>query len=446
MPEVAQEQFAESRAFLNLVRQQWERMGIGNLEAVELGLRQALLKDGRQLLENLLEQGCPDLPDSTSRPGEKAHPNRSKKVETLFGPIQIRRDYFYSPANRQGRIPLDEALALVDGSSPGLIRLASRAAARSGYEAASQDLEVLAGVKIDGRQIQRIVQQSGPRVGQELLQGTCVSQNPIPIMYLEVDGTGVPMMPEELLGRKGKQPDGSAKTREVKLGCVFTQSTTDPEGQPLRDHQSTTYAGSFAPAEAFGLKIRNEARRRGIGLARIVVFLGDGAAWVWELARLNFPMALCILDFYHALEHLNELCKTLYADQGNWVTRMQEQWYHQMENDGIENVIASARRRLSQLDPALQEKIEKQIAYFQNNKERMRYKTYRQKGYFYGSGVVEAGCKTVVGQRLKQSGMLWGRPGAENVLELRCALLGNRWNECWNRINGSDYLQIKAAA
>ena len=411
-----------------------------------MGLRQALLEDGRQLLQNLLEQCSLDLSNTISQPGEKCHPDRTKEVDTLFGPLQIRRDYFYSPSSGQGRIPLDEALGLMDGTSPGLVRLASRAAARSGYEAASQDLEALAGVKIDGRQIQRIVQRSGPQIGQQLLQGPCVIEKSIPIMYVEVDGTGVPMRPEELAGRKGKQPDGSAKTREVKLGCVFTQTLTDDEGDPVRDHQSTTYMGSFEPAEAFGLNIRHEAQRRGIGSALIVVFLGDGAAWVWELARLNFPQAICILDFYHALEHLNALCKNLYAGRENQVTRMQEQWYHQMENDGIDEVIVSARRRLSGLDPALHEEIEKQIAYFENNQERMRYKTYRQNGYFYGSGVVEAGCKTVVGQRLKLSGMLWGRSGAESILELRCALLGNRWDECWNRIHHSDYLQIKAVA
>ena len=136
----------------------------------------------------------------------------------------------------------------------------------------------------------------------------------------------------------------------------------------------------------------------------------------------------------------------LYAGQEPWIRRMQAQWYEQMENDGIEEVIASARRRLSELDRASHEELEKQIAYFENNKQRMLYKTYRQKGYFCGSGVVEAGCKTVVGQRLKQSGMLWGCPGAQSVLELRCALLGNRWDECWNRLHQSDYLQIKAVA
>lgn len=405
-----------------------------------------MLKDGRQLLEKLLEQCAGELPDNSSQLGEKCHPDRSKDVETLFGPIRIRRNYFYKPPMKHGRVPLDEALGLRDGSSPGLVRLASRAAARCGYEAASQDLQALAGIKIDARQIQRIVGQSGLMIGHQLLQGPCVIEQPIPIMYVEVDGTGVPMMPEELVGRKGKQADGSAKTREVKLGCIFTQTTTDEEGYPLRDHQSTTYMGSFEPAEAFGLKIRNEAQRRGIGSARVLVFLGDGAAWVWELARVNFQGAICILDFFHAVEHLNDLCKTLYAGNEHWISRMQERWYQQMENDGIEDVIASARHRLGELEAAFQPEIEKQIAYFENNKNRMLYKTYRQKGYFYGSGVVEAGCKTVVGQRLKQSGMLWGRPGAENVLQLRCALLGNRWDECWDRLYHSGYLRINAVA
>ena len=138
--------------------------------------------------------------------------------------------------------------------------------------------------------------------------------------------------------------------------------------------------------------------------------------------------------------------QNLYVGSEHWINKMREQWYQQMENDGIEEVIASARRRLSELDPDQHEEIEKQIGYFENNKQRMLYRTYREKGYFCGSGVVEAGCKTVVGQRLKQSGMLWGRPGAQNVLELRCALLGNRWDECWNRLHQSDYLDIKAIA
>jgi hypothetical protein len=424
-----------------LVRQQWEREGVGNLEAVELGLREALRKDGCKLLEKLLQDFSQSLLEAVSQPGEKHHPDRPKSFDCLFGSVHLKRDYFYRPSENTGRVPLDDALGLVDGSSPGLVRVASRAAARSGYEAGSQDLAAYAGIQIEGRQIQRLVQYSGPLIAQELKKGPCKIEQAIPVMYVEVDGTGVPMVPEELVGRKGKQPDGSAKTREVKLGCVFTQTTTDDEGNPLRDPGSTTYVGSFESSDSFGLKVREEARRRGIGSAQKIIFLGDGAAWVWEVARLNFPTALCILDFYHAMEHLFELCRSLYTNQ-KWIDRIQNQWVELMEQDGIEEVMAAARRRLKDLSPDLWESVEKKIAYFETNKGRMLYKTYRGNGYFYGSGVVEAGCKTVVGQRLKLSGMLWSRPGAENVLELRCALLGHRWDECWNRVHQNDYLTI----
>jgi len=261
------------------VRADFARQGVGNLEAVELGLRQALLKDGRQLLEGLLNQAEESLSDKASRPGEKCHPKRLKQAQTIFGPVQLRRRYFYHAASQSGRAPLDQALGLIHSFSPALVRLSARAAARQGYQAASDDLRALAAIEIEGRQIQRLVNRVAPQVAAQLKQGQVPDTDPIPILYVEVDGTGVPMVARELAGRKGKQPDGTAKTREVKLGAVFTQTHCDEEGRPERDYASTTYVGSFESAEAFGRRIREEARRRGIGRAGQVVFIGDGAAW-----------------------------------------------------------------------------------------------------------------------------------------------------------------------
>lgn len=231
------------------------------------------------------------------------------------------------------------------------------------------------------------------------------------------------MVAEELAGRQGKQPDGSAKTREVKLGSVFTQTTVDEAtGLPLRDPNATTYVGSFETAQDFGLRIRREALRRGMGRALKIVFLGDGAAWIWELARVNFPMALEILDLYHALEHLHELCQGLYRGQPSWAGRMEAEWEQMFKADQVGEVIAATRRRLQQLGPRGEETLEAQIAYFEHHQSRMLYKTYRDQGLFYGSGVVEAGCRAVIGQRLKESGMFWTEQGATSILTLRCAL------------------------
>ena len=125
---------------------------------------------------------------------------------------------------------------------------------------------------------------------------------------------------------------------------------------------------------------------------------------------------------------------------------MKDQGKDMLKRDRVADVIMEARRRLHDLGPQEDDSLEKQIAYFENQQSRMLYKTYRDQGFFYGSGVIEAGCKAVIGQRLKESGMFWTESGASSILTLRCTLKGNRWDECWNRLNNSDYLKIKLAA
>ncbi len=410
-------------------------------------MREALLKDGRLLLQQLYAQTDLSIPDNTSRRGEKIHPARPVQMHSIFGLVELRRNYFYHPDTGRGRFPLDEALGLVESFSPALVRLAARAAAQESYEAASQDLAALAGIPIEGRQIHRLVNQIGDKVASALEEGPNTDDKAIPIMYAEVDGTGVPMVADELAGRKGKQEDGTSKTREVKLGAIFTQTKVDEEtGLPLRDPDSTTYVGSFETAEEFGGRIRHEALRRGSGRAGKIVFLGDGAGWIWELARINFPSAILILDFYHVLERLHELCQGLYGEQSLWAGRREEDWKQMLKEDQVAMVIIEAHRRLQDLGEQKSDTLEKQIAFFENQKSRMLYKTYRDQGLFYGSGIIEAGCKSVIGQRLKQSGMFWTERGALSVLNLRCALKGNRWDECWDRLNDSDYLKIKLVA
>jgi hypothetical protein len=325
--------------------------------------------------------------------------------------------------------------------------LGARAAAQEGYESASADLRAQAGLAIEGRQIQRLVNQVAPAVAAQLEAAPVdADPAPIPVLYVEVDGTGVPMVAEELAGRAGKQEDGSAQTREAKLGAVFTQTQTDEAGLPVRDYQSTTYVGSFESAPDFGTRVRAEARRRGLGRAAKVVFLGDGAAWIWELARVNFPLAILILDLYHALERLHELCEGLYGAGSPWAERMHTAWTAQLKADGVAEVIAAARRRLAQLGPQPDDTLEKQIAYFEHHQDKMRYATYRAQGLFYGSGVVEGGCRSVIGQRLKESGMFWTQGGAQSVLTLRVALKSHRWEECWDGLHDSHRLQIRLAA
>jgi hypothetical protein len=434
-----------------VVRADFAQKGVRNMETVEMGLREAITKDARRILERLYQDPDLTMPNHAGRPAEKCHPGRAKEVETLFGPITLRRNYFYNESTDEGRAPLDDALGLVNGYSPSVVRLSNRAAARMGFAAASSDLAAMANVYLDGRQIQRLVNLAAPLVAvqrQHVRLARDAKSDPIRVFYVEVDGTGVPMDRAELVGREGKQPDGTAKTREAKLGCVFTQTQCDAEGNPVRDYESTTYVGSFQTSAEFGGTIRAEACRRGLGRAVRVVFIGDGAAWIWELARVNFPTAVQILDLFHALERLHALCDGLYGVGSAWAQRMEDQWEQAFKEDKVLDVIAAARSRLKDLgdQPDGPDSLDKQIAYFENHHHRMLYQTYHKQGLFYGSGVIEAGCRAVIGQRLKQSGMFWSQAGAQSVLDLRCILMSNQWDLCWDLVFQSCYLRGISAA
>ncbi|MCC6159951.1 MAG: hypothetical protein IT350_18000 [Deltaproteobacteria bacterium] len=194
---------------------------------------------------------------------------------------------------------------------------------------------------------------------------------------------------EEVAGRKGKQPDGSSKTREAKLGCVFTQTTVDEKRRPVRDPDSTTFAGAIGTAEEFGWRTYAEARRRGLEKAARVAVLGDGVEWIRNLAETHFPGATQIVDLHHAREHVSDLIKILWPHDEDQQRRMRMGWWTALN----ENRVAD----------------------------------FRAQGLFVGSGVVEAGCKTVIGMRLKQSGMEWSLRGANAVIALRCNNLSGRF-------------------
>jgi Uncharacterised protein family (UPF0236) len=414
---------------------------------LELGIREALLRDGLRALEAVLNDPHWRLEQDQTRSGEKCYAHRPTTVDTLFGPAAFRRNY-YTDGQGGGRAPMDQALGIVEGCTPALARLMCRAGAVEHYEAAAQSLNEYSGLTIPGRRIQRMVNRLGPQMAQWPRPRAEVSA-PVPadqVFYVEGDGTGIPVRPEETQGRKGKQAGQRAKTREVKLGCVFTQTKEDQEGKPVRDSESTSYVATLQPAAEFGTLLRAEAIKRGLALARLIVFLGDGAAWVWELARVNFPGALFILDFFHAVEHLEWLTQALFGEPTEQSKTQCEKWAKMLKEqpDGLDAVLQEARLALPRGGKRREAALD-QIAYFENNTDKMRYAEYLDRGLFIGSGVVEAGCKTVIGQRLKQSGMFWGLTGAQNVIDVRCLLENRQLGLFWEQYRQPLPIVAKAA-
>jgi hypothetical protein len=171
-----------------------------------------------------------------------------------------------------------------------------------------------------------------------------------------------------------------------------------------------------------------------MGSAGKVVLLIDGAAGLEHMGKDCFKDAVQIVDFYHGLEHAGQVLDAQIGKNPPEREARLSRWAKRLLKDKVESLIAETRQASAGTPQA--QAVEEALGYFERNIPRMQYGTFRKNGWFIGSGVVEAGCKTVIGARCKQSGMFWSRPGAENVLALRCIHASRRHGEFWkHRLN-----------
>jgi hypothetical protein len=420
---------------------------------LEVLLRAAVFKSTNQLMGYLFQK-LTDRIDATyqPKPGFARKGRAQLTVDCIFGSFAIVRDYYHHEGKGLGHYPFDAALGLEGGKTPALARLVClEGADQDSYQQAEEHLKQTGGIHISARQIQRLVQQvgAGAQIWQEReALKPLPKTRPVPILYVSGDATGLPMRKEELEGRKGKQPDGSAKTRSAYLGCVFTQHKTDEKGHPVRDYESTTYVSNMGPLEEFGPLLRQEAIRRGLSQAKKVVFLVDGAEGLENMGHSNFKDAIQIVDFYHGADHAGDVVAALLGSKEHPEYKARRsRWVRRLLGNGVNNLIEETRQECAGKPQAQQ--VYEQLGYFVHNSQRMQYRTFRRQGLFIGSGVVEAGCKTVIGSRCKQSGMFWSTPGAENILALRCIHASRRRDQFWKerlntRATANDCLDLAA--
>ena len=411
-----------------------------DLEAWETLLLQAARQGGAGVLATLLihwqRHGPRQAIPCPCGQRMRSRGRRSKHLLTTLGKVPFARSFYQCAHCHQNRFPDDERLDIVQTSySPGVRRLMARAGSQSQFEQAAQDLSCYASLELDPREIERVAQDVGREVEQWLsAQQTQILQQERPTaapqslakFYISFDGTGVPIRKAELVGRRGKQADGSARTREAKLGCVFTQVGLDREGNPQRDTDSTTYVGAIESSTLFGWRIYAEALRRGLAQAREVIVLTDGARYNRTIVQTHFPAAIYIVDLFHAYEHLTTVAQILWGQQA----RASQTWRDLLQAGDIPLLLRKAGKHLPRSAQS-KKSLLKELGYFENNAPQMRYAEFREKKLFVGSGVIEAGCRTVIGQRLKQSGMHWSVRGANAIIALRCCILSNRFEDFW---------------
>jgi hypothetical protein len=406
-------------------------------------VRSAMHQAGAAALAELLQFPVPDQRTIPCPCGEQARYRelRSKTVLTAVGPVEVSRPWYLCPHCHEGQFPADRELDVVNTEfSPGVRRMQALVGQDAAFDHGREQIKLLAGLEVTTKSVERVAEAIGAdivRAEQQEIERAVQLDLPIivgeavPILYVQMDGTGVPVVKKETVDRKGKLEGLPAHTREAKLGCVFTQTGWDEQGFAIRDLDSTTYTGAIETADLFGKRIYVEAWKRGWSRAETKVVIGDGAEWIWNLAKEHFPGAIQIVDLFHARQHLWDLARLLYPRdtkrRNAWIGLHQKRW---LDKGKIAKLVASLHS-MQTADADLARKIGNEADYFTTNAARMNYPKFRKQHLFVGSGVIEAGCKTVIGHRLKQSGMFWTVNGANSILALRCSHLNGRFEDYW---------------
>ena len=414
-----------------------------DFEAVETAVRRQALRFAARVVEQRLNADHSDF-TGASRPCSGGRParyvdRRAKPFQSVLGELRLERAYYYCAACQRGFSPRDRQLGMEDTSlSPAVTRMIGTVGALVSFQEGSELLRELAGVEVGAKQVERTAEALGAEVAEDEREQveTCREGSLPPTLYLGLDGPGIPMRREELQGRTGKQADGSAQTREVKVCALWSAESRDAEGLPRRDEGSVSYSAAIEtaarrdtdpqPAE-FTQRVEREAKRRGFSQVPRQVVIGDGAPWIWNLAEELFPQALQIVDRYHVKEHLSQVAKALYG-QEETARRWARRRHQELDSGRWRNLTRTLARHAARSPEA-----RNCLQYLQRNRHRMRYPEFHAQHLCTSSGVLEAGCKVVVGTRLKRSGMHWTVRGSNAIIALRCYKLSGRFEDYWER-------------
>jgi hypothetical protein len=339
----------------------------------------------------------------------------TKRHVSLSGEQTIKRAYYYCKVCGKGFAPVDASLGLDSGATSVAVRTrVARLAAWIPFERLSKELEFLLDVHLSKNTCERIAEAVGERIAQErklqeaaVFSGKAAQPKISPErLYIGIDGTGVPMR--------------GGGTRESKVGIIYTTREQGGKSQV----SGAEYLATLERVDSFGDAVYARAHTHGVENADDVACIGDGAAWIWKSFAHHYPSSVQILDYYHASEHLGQVANARYGE----ATARARSWLKARQTDLLSDCVESVIRSIRSWKPADADSSEIRrlnIRYFTDNKSRMRYASLQANGYHIGSGLVESACKTVVGLRLKQSGMRWSQPGAEAMLHLRSLLLTN---------------------
>jgi hypothetical protein len=349
---------------------------------------------------------------------------RSRQIITVSGVRWLRRAYYHCSECGKGWCPTDQALGLGRGQCSRQVQaLIARFSSYLPYRIAAQEMAAVCGIRLATSTVERYAQALGQRLRQEWEQLEQVREaDDLPASALPVS-----VRPSRLhVTMDGVMAHVGGDWHEVKLGCVYQ---TNAVGKAVRGRYMATLSASVS----FGKRLRVLAHQAGGDRCRDVAVVADGADWIWQETGKHFPRSVQVVDFYHAAEHLWAYAHARFGEgtpagkegtpAGKEGTPAASEWMRVQKErllwDKVAEVIAdvSAWPAGKAADQELQRRL---VGYLGKHRQRMRYQTFREAGYHIGSGVAESGCKNVVQQRMKGSGMRWSQEGAEAQLQL-CA-------------------------
>ena len=417
-----------------------------DFEAIETAARRQVLALAARAIEQRLNADTSDHagPSLDCECGQAARyaGRRIKVVQSILGELKLYRAYYHCPLCCSGFYPRDRQLGIEKTCfSPATVRMMGTVGSMVSFQEGSQLLRELAGIGIDASQVERDAEALGAEIAaDERLHTGPLGDDPLPpTLYLGLDGTGIPMRAEELAGRAGKQTDGSAKTREVKICAVWSAEARDSEGLPMRDEGSVSYSAAIESAatpdtaehrSAFAERVLREAGRRRFGEAQRMVVVADGAPWIWNIAQDLLPGAIQIVDRFHVKQTLHRTAQAIFGSTGEQAKQWATARCAELDSGKLSAIVRALRPHAGDCADAARCRL-----YIFRNRHRMRYPQFHKQGICTSSGVLEAGCKVAIGTRLKRSGMHWTLAGANSIIALRCCRLSGRFEDFWERRN-----------
>jgi len=380
--------------------------------------------------------------------------NRETSIHGLFGVIRYRRAYYRGLQKRGGSwIPLDERLGILKEHTPGLQYILSGFTAREVYQGSldwfhqifrpdGKDLvSMRKALDMDYELGERLEQRRQQEIAAGQKQRTVIKEHrPIlGTMAVSIDAGKVRQKLGERVNAEGEKKY-EIGFRDVKVAAISEVFWDEKREEAYCSNHS--YVGGIEYADEFFPRVWVEMCRRGVNRASMkCVFLGDGAKWIWDrVPDLAGGNSVLILDFFHACEHVSDVCKELYGEGSEAYAQRFERWRLMLLGGGVEIFLAEVKQILEQGGRGTKKAdfLQGEIDYFTDNRERMRYDEYRAQKLPIGSGTIESACKNVIAGRMKRGGMTWSPTGADGMVQIRCSLTSHRFE--------ADFREILAPA